>query len=214
LILPSVYNGPIIFYALVLYERQEIIIEQYDHYTKQTYRNRCRVAGANGLIDLTVPVVNDHGKKTLMKDTRIDYSTPWQQVHWRTILSSYASSPYFEYTRDLFHLFYESRQYNYLIDLNHSLVETTLDALEITANVSPSSFFSDLLDNDPRERIHPKKRFLSNRYHYEPVKYHQVFQDRHGFQENLSILDLIFNAGMEARTILQQSLEPIKNPDT
>lgn len=213
LILPSVYNGPIVYYALLAKAGQEIIVERYDHYNKQTYRNRCRLTGPNQVIDLTIPVVNDHGNKTLMKDVRIDYSTRWRQVHWRTIRSSYASSPFFEFTSDAFQPYYETLRFDFLFDLNQSLLETTLGILQLPVSISASDVFTDADENDPREYIHPKRPFTSDHFIYHPVPYDQVFGERHGFIKNLSILDLIFNAGPDALTILNSTLMPKKNPD-
>ena len=102
MIFSSLYNAPISYYAILLRNRKMVTIEQYDHYTKQTYRNRCRILGANGIIDLVIPVVKMHGQKVFMKDVRIDYDTNWHKIHWKSIVSAYASAPFFEFMEDSF----------------------------------------------------------------------------------------------------------------
>jgi len=206
MIFPSLYNAPVSWYAMLLADREEVSLEQFDHYTKQTYRNRCRILGANGVIDLVIPIVKEHGSKTLMKDVRIDYDTPWQKIHWRSIFSSYASAPFFEFIEDAYRPFY-SKSYKYLVDLNKDLITVTLDQLQVDKRYS---FSENYLHTDPegdlRELIHPKRKFTHPSVHFEPREYQQVFSDRHGFEADLSIIDLLFNEGGNACTILRESV--------
>ncbi|MBN2805904.1 MAG: WbqC family protein, partial [Prolixibacteraceae bacterium] len=85
MIFSTAYLGSVQYYAK-LAQFQEVYIEQFDSYQKQTYRNRCRILGGNGPLDLIIPVVKNHGQKTLVKDVQIDYQTRWQDIHWRTIV--------------------------------------------------------------------------------------------------------------------------------
>lgn len=201
---PVFYHGPVNLYARLIRE-EEIIFEQYDHYTKQTYRNRCRIVGPNGVLTLSVPVKRKKGAPTCMKDIRLDYDTPWPRVHWRTLEASYASSPYFEFIRDELAPFYEAR-FDFLLDLNIRLTEWTLGWLGLFPDLKLSSGFTDITDNDPREIIHPKKREHIHDPAFTPVPYTQVFSDRLGFQANMSILDLLFNEGGSAPSVLKKSL--------
>ena len=90
----SAYLAPIRYY--VRYRSFSAVeIEQFDHYTKQTYRNRCTILGGNGAINLIVPVIKKSGAKTLMKEVKIAYDMPWQANHWQSIKSAYNSSPFF-----------------------------------------------------------------------------------------------------------------------
>ena len=206
LIFQSVYNGPVQYFARIAKENR-VVIEQFDHYLKQTYRNRCRIAGANGPLDLSFPVVNEHGAKTLVKDVRIDNSIPWQKIHLRSIHAAYASAPFFEYIIDDFIHYYE-KQIAFLIDLNHGLLESTLSVLGINPEISYTDSFVPVDENgaDPRNFIHPKKDIMKFDPDFKPVPYNQVFIDRHGFIPNLSIIDLLFNEGLNARSILDRSL--------
>lgn len=203
---PLFYNAPVSFYALMLKIEQDLCIEVYDHYSKQTYRNRCAIMGANGIITLSIPVVKDHGEKKLMKDVRIDYSTNWHLNHWRSIFSAYASAPFFEFMIDTFEPFYR-KKYNFLADLNQEIMIKTVDLLQWERSFSRTKHFSPEANiNDFRESIHPKKSFFHNKILFRPVQYHQVFSDRHGFIPDLSIIDLLFNEGPNANNILKESL--------
>jgi len=191
----------------MLQNADKIFIEQHDHYIKQTYRNRCTVLGANGLIDLSIPVVKQHGKKICMRDVRIDYDTNWMHNHWRSITSAYASAPFFEFASEYFRPHFQGKRNHFLIDLNTKLLESAVEALGITLNIGFTNTFEPLFEADPRETIHPKRVFESETYQLDHIAYHQVFEDRFGFQPNPSILDLIFNMGQDAPIILKKMLK-------
>ena len=183
------------------------IIERYDHYIKQTYRNRCYIMGANGILPLSIPVLKGRATKTYVRDIRIDYHKKWQKLHWRSIESAYRHSPFFEFYMDEFSPFYEQK-FEFLLDFNAALLEVVLQAMEIDNTIRYSSEFIDVtLKNytDFRETIHPK-RDLSSDPLFVPVSYQQVFAKRLGFMANLSIIDLLFNEGPNARSVLQQCI--------
>jgi hypothetical protein len=212
MIFPSLYNAPVSYYAALILNREKVTIEQYDHYTRQTYRNRCRILGANGIIDLTIPVVKHHGKKVFMKDVRIDYDTNWIRNHWNSICSAYASAPFFEFMEDSFSGYYSKKQ-TFLIDLNTALFNSVIDLLHISTNVCKSEYYIKLEPgNDLRESVHPKRAFHHHEFTFHPAVYHQVFSDRHGFKSDLSILDLLFNEGPNALSILSDSISNRKKP--
>jgi hypothetical protein len=206
MIFSSLYNAPVSYYAVLLRNRDEVIIEQHDHYAKQTYRNRCRILGANGIIDLVIPVIKIHGQKVLMKDIRIDYESNWHKIHWKSIVSAYASAPFFEFMDDSFSKYYDKR-YTFLADLNMDLLLSTLDLLQVSANISGSTSYLPIdREQDTREAIHPKRVFFHADYNFQPIEYHQVFSERHKFEADMSILDLLFNEGPNAGTILSRSI--------
>jgi len=206
LVFPAFYNGPVNYYARLV-RQQEIVLEQHDSYTKQTYRNRCLIMGPNGLITLSIPVKRQHGVKTRMRDIRIDYDTNWNKIHWRSLVASYASSPFFEYLADEINPFYQ-KNFEFLVDLNQELIEHTLGFLGLNIELRCSDTFTPLsLEGDPRHFIHPKKDQAVEDPGFLPEEYYQVFSDRLGFRSNLSILDLIFNVGPEALSYLQKSLK-------
>jgi len=170
------------------------MVEQHDNYIKQTYRNRCRIVTANGIMDLSIPVQKSE-KKCQMKDIRISYSDNWQQTHWRAIESAYSSSPFFEYYRDDFEPFYRIKK-EFLIDLNTELQSLILELIDISTPVTFTTEYKNSLPEkelDLRDFFHPKKE-----YPYQLNPYYQVFGQKFGFQKDLSIIDLLFNMGPEA----------------
>ena len=205
MIFPALYNGPINLFSRLVRE-EHIVLEQFDHYQKQTYRNRCRILGPNGIISLSIPVIKVHGTKSYLRDIRIDYTGSWNRNHWRSLVAAYASSPYFGLLADELVPYYE-RKYEYLIDLNIELLERTLKVMGLNIPASCSSSFTEMdPDGDPRQFIHPKKKESVEDPDFLSIEYHQVFSDRFGFVPNLSILDLLFNEGPNATGILRQSL--------
>ncbi len=200
----SSYLGPVSYYSRFLMPGR-VIIEQFDHYVKQTYRNRCMILSANGPMALVIPVVKNHGRKTLMKDVRIDYATNWQRLHLNGIISGYRSSAFFEFYFDDFEPFLRKKT-TFLLDLNTGLTDLILENLGLAKNYEFSREFNRYPASSPdyRDLIHPKKRGTED--HFRPVPYFQVFSDRFGFVPDLSIIDLLFNTGPEAGTLLEASL--------
>ncbi len=198
------YLGHIQYYTKFLLA-DNIYIEQHENYSKQSYRNRCSVYGANGLQTLSIPVKKGNTLKTKIRDVRIDYKNDWQKNHWKTIESAYNASPFFEIYAPEFYPFYHERKYNYLFDYNLALLKLILNLLEIETAISFTNeyIFNTDLYHDYRESIHPKKRCKKEDSLFEPVVYYQVFSDKHGFKPNISIIDLLFNEGPQAPLILK-----------
>ena len=207
ILLSLTYFGPVQYYSKFLLNGR-IVIEQYDSYSKQTYRNRCIILGANGRVNLTIPVKKQRGKKNLVKDITIDYDTDWRRLHWRGIISAYNSSPFFEYFRDNIEPFY-LKKYNFLVDYCYVITIEILHLLNIKniPGLSNEYLFpgDKRIKFDFRDLIHPKLNQAED-VSFCPVVYQQVFSDKLGFKANLSILDLLFNLGPEAITNLRMSL--------
>jgi hypothetical protein len=204
-LLSTSYFGPIQYFTKFLLFPNRII-ERFDHYTRQTYRNRCNIYGANGIITLSIPVMKGPRHGTYVKDIRIDYSKNWRKLHWKGIESAYRHSPFFEFYMDDIQNFLE-KQYEFLLDLNLDILDYLLGALEITGSYSLTEEFigNDERNNDFRETIHPRVKHSEDPF-FRAESYHQVFADRMGFKENLSIIDLMFNEGSNARLILEKSI--------
>jgi hypothetical protein len=204
-LLQTTYFGPVQWYQK-LKRYDHCVIEQYDSYQKQTYRNRCVIATANGLQALTVPV--DHSPLTIdhvqCKDLRISDHNQWRRVHWNALQSAYSESPFFEYYADDIRPFFEQK-YEFLIDFNEAIRQKMCELLDIETSVSYSSGFrvhgSGFMVHgsgfkDFREVIRAKHPQEDAEFEARP--YWQVFQHRYGFQPNLSILDLPFCMGPES----------------
>lgn len=211
-ILSTAYFAPIQYYTKFLIYNQ-LFIEQYDSYQKQTYRNRCRILGANGPLDLTIPVLKRSNEKTLVRDIEIDYTTAWQNNHWRTIEAAYHSSPFFEYFEVDFKPFYE-KNIKYLIDFNMGLHHIIADVLDLNKEIKlTEQYVKNFEGHDYRSTITPKIKSLVNDNLFLACPYTQTFAYKYNFEANLSILDLLFNTGSEAELILDKSIvaKPIVN---
>ncbi|MBN8696804.1 MAG: WbqC family protein [Bacteroidetes bacterium] len=200
-ILPSVYLGPVQYYQK-LKNYDNCLIEHYEHLTKQTYRSRCDIYSPNGKLTLSIPIVH-RNKRQIMKDVRISYEYNWQTLHWRSLESSYRRSPFFEYYEDDFRPYYHDKKFEFLIDLNEALQQEIVGLIKLKCNYQfTKEYQKDYSEaTDYRTLISPKEP-LQNDTHFELKPYYQVFEPRHGFIENLSILDLLFNQGSKTAEYL------------
>ena len=191
-----------------------IYIEACENYQKQSYRNRCRFYAADGVQDLNIPIIHEGGTHKLpISELRIDWSKPWLQQHERAIVSAYRTSAYFEYYMDEFFAIYKMQPES-LIDLNTSLLRFLLEKTGISAEVRFTEEFSreaivtaedqEITCADLREVIHPKRSntILQDLQLEKP--YFQVFAQKHGFQSDLSAIDLLFNEGPDSIIYLKK----------
>ncbi|HAF27813.1 MAG TPA: hypothetical protein DCG75_02090 [Bacteroidales bacterium] len=201
-LLSTAYLAPIQYYTKFL-KYDEVYIEMKENFIKQSYRNRCKIYGANGELSISIPIKKT-STKIKIKDVQIDYDTKWQKLHWKSIESAYSSSPFFEFYEDDLKAFYE-RKYKFLIDLNAEIQKVILENLDLQIDFKYTEEFNQLANEkfiDLREIIHPKKKVIDPEF--KPVKYTQVFYDKYGFIPNLSIIDLLFNEGPNAIELLKQ----------
>ena len=188
---------------IALAKAEQVIFEVEDNYQKQTYRTRCYIYGANGKQLLNIPVQHQN-KSRKTKDILIDNSVQWQQQHLRSIQTAYRSSPYFEFYEEEFVALFNNVP-QYLLDFNFSCQELLLELLPLEITYTKTSeYFNDYSEiADLRSLATAKSQ---NKYKLDT--YTQVFSDKHGFIENLSILDLLFMEGPNALNYLEnQSIE-------
>lgn len=214
-LLSTTYFGPVQWYQK-LYRSEAAIIDADEPFMKQSFRNRCYIAAANGVQALTVPIE----KARITRDVRISDHGDWRRVHWNAITSAYGESPFFEYYQDDLRPFYE-RRWEFLYDFNEAIRQVVCDLIDIHPSlsgvrgyggtrvrghlashpISPSNYSRTPAPPHPRTTdyrttINPKHPAPDT--DFEPRPYYQVYASRYGFQPNLSVLDLLLNMGPEA----------------
>lgn len=204
IILPTSYNPPLVYFVLMLYH-QNIQVDIHETYPKQTWRNRCRIMAANGMLDLSIPIEKPACEPPVTGNVRISDHLPWQRNHWRSIYSAYRKSPFFIHYADLFEEKYLSPFSGRLIDWNTGLLQSMINEFKLDCSVSYTKYFVKEPSGQVDYRLHltPKQPWLEFNW---PV-YHQVFGERHGFVANLSILDLLFNLGPDSMDYLHECLQ-------
>jgi len=204
-VLTSTAYWPNLHYFYYVLNSDKFVIENFENYHKQSFRNRTQILSANGKLDLSIPVKKINTKE-LIKNVEISYTENWQTNHWRAITSAYKNSPYFEYFEEEIHYFY-SKQFNSLIELNTEQLRLILKLLKIKKEIAfTSTFEKESLDFiDLRNTIHPKINFREDKTVDAKLTtpYYQTFESKFPFHPNLSILDLLFNKGLETSTYLK-----------
>lgn len=191
-LLCSAYLPPVSFFTAIK-NGGDVLIEQYDNYCKQTYRNRCVIATTGGKQTLTIPVIKSDSPKQLMKDVRISDHGEWRRQHWNALESAYMNSPFFMYYQDDFRPFYE-KKIEFLIDFNTELTALILKLSGMEKNIKLTESYGE----NAKKALDLRKLVQTGTEQPEqPVPYWQVFKEKHGFLANLSAVDLLFNMGPE-----------------
>lgn len=193
-LLSTAYFGPVQWFQKV--NRYDLaIVDERESFLKQTYRNRCIIAAANGPQALTVPV--ERGATGDISSMRISDHGNWRHIHWNALCSAYGESPFFDYYEDDVRPFFEER-WEYLCDYNMAIARKMCELLQMKEPVSTADVGtvdpSDVADF--RSLIRPKHAQPDAEFQARP--YWQVFAQKNGFLPNLSVLDLLFNMGNEA----------------
>ncbi len=200
-LLSTTYFGPVQWYQK-LCRYDSVMMERHESFMKQTFRNRCVIATTNGLQTLTVPVVREG---TYIRDIRISDHANWRHQHWHALMSAYSESPFFEYYADDVRPFFE-RKWTYLYDFNMDICRKMCELLDIRPDIKPTEDYVKPANDfvrvgdagavaDFRDVINPKHPLPDGEF--VPRRYYQVYERKHGFQPNLSVLDLLFNMGPE-----------------
>ena len=196
-LLTSTYFGPVQWYQK-LNQSDCCLIERHDHFVKQTYRNRCVIATTSGLQALTVPIERYEGAHCEMRDIRISDHGSWRHLHWNALQSAYGESPFFEFYADDLIPFFE-RRWELLFDFNTAITRKMCELLDVHPQIAFTEVYASAEEEgvtDFRDVIRPKHPLPDDGFR--PRRYYQVYEQKHGFQPNLSILDLLFNEGQEA----------------
>lgn len=195
---------PCIQYFAYLSSFDEILIDPDDIYLKQTYRNRCRINGVNNIENLIIPIKKASKNKLLTRNVEIDYNQKWLSKHIRAIKSAYGKAPFFEYYADeLFEIY--NKKSSHLLNLNKALLTKCLEIMDFDLKIN---YFNNLDEKekndvlDAKNEVNPKKSITENPF-FTSVNYFQVFGSN--FVDNLSIIDLIFCEGPNARHIIEKS---------
>ena len=188
---PMFYLPPVEYFVKLQVYKPTIQVEREEHFPKQTYRNRAHICSPDGVLSLVVPVVKGSKQHTKIKDVKISYDFDWQRLHWQSLQACYRRSAYFEYYEDDLAPFYE-KSFPFLFDYNEQLLQFILKAIKLKLEFDYTQSFEAELNEltDLRNTFSAKKEADFNQ-----KPYMQVFEDRNGFQKNLSIADLLFNQG-------------------
>jgi hypothetical protein len=202
LIIENQYFGTVNYYKM-LFQYSYIEIDQYENFQKMSFRNRCIIPGANGLIQLSVPIENGRNQHTPIREVKIAYKENWVLQHCRSMEACFNRTPFFEYYRDELFALLEQKPI-YLFDLNWSILNWAIRKLKAELKLNLSQKLDEkpsLIVNDLRNTYLPKNydQIAS------PIKYTQVFEDRIGFKPNLSIIDLLCCTGPAALSYLKSN---------
>ena len=197
-VLSSVYAGNLMYYS-VLAKSSLVYIDGFENFHKQSFRNRCVISSPNGPLKLIIPIIRM--SKNIVKDVKIDNHQNWRKIHWKSLESSYRSSPYFEFYEDEFKPLFLEKKIEYLLDFNQQINLVLLRCLNMDTEVIFSDSYIEKGGkvNDFRDIIHPSSVPTET---VKKMKYSQVFQERQDFIYNLSVFDLLFNQGPLAKQLL------------
>ena len=175
-----------------------ILFEVSDNYQKQTFRNRTYIYGANGKLGLFIPVIHTHKYRELFKDVKISYDSNWMDLHLKSLQSAYRSSPYFEYFEDDFIKLYSEKE-KFLADFNIKCIKLISNLLDLDLDYKISNEYvektNDIIDLRDLSNARKEKKI-------DTPKYIQIFESKHGYINNLSIIDLIFSEGLNSVSLI------------
>jgi hypothetical protein len=197
-IFPLFYLPPISYFSSLNALNFEFMLEKFEHFPKQTFRNRTVVASPNGPLNLFVPVIKGSKYHTVMKDVKISYDFKWQRLHWLSFEACYRNSAYFEFYEDEFVKFFENKP-TFLFDFNLELLTWIFKQLKKNPEIQFTTEYEKMLGPDLDFRDSP---IFKKGTAFDNKPYFQVFEDRNGFLPNMSIVDLLFNQGPQSKLFL------------
>lgn len=198
---------PIAWWACTI-DATTITLDMAEHYEKMSYRNKYRISGANNPIQLSIPLIKGRDQRSSMKDVQLFNEGRWQVQHWRTLVSVYKQTPYWEYYEQSLQALFDTT-YNTLTDFNKAALNWTLTQLKLKTKIEETYSFmahypaevADLRGMKPGKEQEANGKF---------PHYYQIFEDRIGFLPNLSILDLLFSEGPHATAWIRDNMEALR----
>ena len=199
ILLPT-YFPSLLFWKIIL--KNNFFWMKNSYYKKQTLRNRMFIHGANGKLMLSIPIRHSGiNQKRFYDDVSIDLSSDWKKNHFKSIKIAYQSSPYFEFYEEDLKNFYQVETNN-LYNFNLKSVDLVLKWLEMGTNNRTIDFNIEIYKQSKniKEIDNREIKKKSN------IKYIQTFEDKNGFIDGLSILDMIFNCGPKTKDYIKAGL--------
>lgn len=197
MVFPIFYFGPISYFREIL-KAKDLEFEVHENFPKQTFRNRCYIQGANSKLRLAIPIRHEGSRQ--IKDIRVSTETNWKSEHFKSIVSAYKSSPFFDYYQDELQEIYNLKT-EFLLDFNLKTLEFVRSKLKLDFDILKTETYKEIpQDLDFRNSFHSKKEPLRTEF----PEYMQVFTEKLGFMPDLSILDLLCNEGPNSTTYLKQ----------
>lgn len=201
---------PNIYWWLKAADAGSVLFDNAEHFQKMSYRNRYYISGANGLIQLSVPLVAGRNQRCAMRDVQVSHAENWEVQHWRTIVSVYSRTPYFEYYEPGLKKIFDTK-FTHLTAFNIATVQWLMSQLKLKTELK----FADNYNADYGAGT------VDLRSGYGPgiersaagstAPYYQIFADRTGFLHNLSMLDLLFAEGPHTMQWLADNRQTVES---
>lgn len=194
---PAYFPNIATFQAML--QADVLAFETGDFFQKQTYRTRCHIYSANGLLTMNIPVKHDQKEHRFTRDVRLENDFAWQKNHFKTLQNAYRSSPYFEYFEEELAVLYQHKD-TFLLDFIFRTIDLSFSLLQVNKKYKKIVEYNLQYPEKQDFRCLVNAKTTQNSY----VKsYTQVFEAKHGFVPNLSIVDLLFNEGNNAISYLE-----------
>ena len=199
----------------------EFIFLEDVQYTKRDWRNRNFIKTASGAQRLTVPVVQGSREKRIEEVETA--GSEWALTHWRSISQAYAHAPHFQHYKPGFEIIYATPP-KLLSLLNRQLIRVACDCMGIKTPLTVSTDYGRFSGKNERlialcqaagathylsgpsaESYLDRAAFEKAGLRLEIMRYtYPAYRQMHGaFMPNLSILDLIFNEGPRAMSVIR-----------
>lgn len=191
---------PSISHFVAMAQADQITFEMDDNFQKQTNRNRTYIYSPNGIQLLNIPVKHSKLSHQKTKDIKIETDFDWQKQHFKSLEAAYRSSPFFEFFEDDILPIFE-KKHTFLLDLNFETIAIVSKCLRMKLEYNTTTEYFREVDANTKDF-----RFLVDGKKDNSIfeSYTQVFDDKHGFLNNLSVLDLLFNEGKYAMDYLKE----------